>query len=272
MKVSLIIGIMIVGVIGIIAVFASMPSETWQDNRTDLTGVPLPDENKEKIDCLSRGGSWDNGCSIERRNVSSENEIGVTCLGKEECLALNVSQIIDGDTIYADSYKIRLSLVDTPEKGESGHMQATAFTSMSCPVGSRIIVDQDDGQPYDEYDRMLGKVYCETGILNEILLRNGHAEILTQYCSTSEFAGEAWAKKFGCVMKHQETTPLLTQESPKSTTTSKEDSCDALYPDVCIPSPPPDLDCGEISYRNFTVLPPDPHRFDGDKDGIGCEK
>jgi len=43
------------------------------------------------------------------------------------------------------------------------------------------------------------------------------------------------------------------------------------YPTVCIPSPPPDLDCGQISYRNFKVLAPDPHRFDGDNDGIGCE-
>ena len=47
--------------------------------------------------------------------------------------------------------------------------------------------------------------------------------------------------------------------------------CDPSYPTVCIPPPPPDLDCGEIPYRNFRVLPPDPHRFDGDKDGIGCE-
>lgn len=54
---------------------------------------------------------------------------------------------------------------------------------------------------------------------------------------------------------------------------AKPANCDRAYPDqdVCIPSPPPDLDCKDISYRNFTVLPPDPHRFDGDKDGIGCE-
>jgi len=32
------------------------------------------------------------------------------------------------------------------------------------------------------------------------------------------------------------------------------------------------LDCREISARNFPVLPPDPHRLDGnDNDGIGCE-
>jgi micrococcal nuclease len=41
---------------------------------------------------------------------------------------------------------------------------------------------------------------------------------------------------------------------------------------VCIPPPPPDLDCGDIPYKRFRVLPPDPHRFDGDNDGIGCER
>ncbi|HAX90449.1 MAG TPA: hypothetical protein DD379_12085 [Cyanobacteria bacterium UBA11162] len=48
--------------------------------------------------------------------------------------------------------------------------------------------------------------------------------------------------------------------------------CDRAYPGVCIPSPPPDLDCKDIQYRNFTVLPPDPHNFDGGGDGIGCEQ
>ena len=48
-------------------------------------------------------------------------------------------------------------------------------------------------------------------------------------------------------------------------------NCDPSYPDVCIAPPPPDLDCKDIPYRRFRVLPPDPHRFDGDHDGIGCE-
>ena len=48
-------------------------------------------------------------------------------------------------------------------------------------------------------------------------------------------------------------------------------NCDPSYPDVCIPPPPPDLNCGDIPYRQFTVLQPDPHCFDGNKDGIGCE-
>ena len=48
-------------------------------------------------------------------------------------------------------------------------------------------------------------------------------------------------------------------------------SCDSSYPDVCIAPYPPDLDCGEIGYSNFSVVGDDPHGFDGDNDGIGCE-
>jgi hypothetical protein len=47
--------------------------------------------------------------------------------------------------------------------------------------------------------------------------------------------------------------------------------CDPSYPDICIPSPPPLLNCRDIPHRNFRVLPPDPHGFDTDQDGIGCE-
>jgi hypothetical protein len=48
-------------------------------------------------------------------------------------------------------------------------------------------------------------------------------------------------------------------------------NCDSAYLDVCIPSPPPDLDCSDIQEKNFKVLSSDPHGFDGDNDGIGCE-
>ena len=51
--------------------------------------------------------------------------------------------------------------------------------------------------------------------------------------------------------------------------------CATSYPTVCIPPPPPDLNCGDIPYRNFRVrwdvADPDPHHFDGNHDGVGCE-
>ena len=58
---------------------------------------------------------------------------------------------------------------------------------------------------------------------------------------------------------------------PPTITTTEPDACDPSYPEVCIPSPPPDLDCDEIDYRNFKVVGSDPHGFDSDGDGWGCE-
>lgn len=71
--------------------------------------------------------------------------------------------------------------------------------------------------------------------------------------------------------------PPTTTTSPTTSTTAATTqptsggNCHPSYPTVCIPPPPPDLNCADIPHRRFTVLPPDPHRFDGDKDGIGCE-
>lgn len=48
-------------------------------------------------------------------------------------------------------------------------------------------------------------------------------------------------------------------------------ACDPSYPTICLPSPPPDLNCPQIPHQDFEVLPPDPHGLDADEDGIGCE-
>ena len=55
---------------------------------------------------------------------------------------------------------------------------------------------------------------------------------------------------------------------------SAQSSCDwASYPDFCIPpaSDVGDLNCADVGATDFTVYAPDPHGFDGDYDGIGCE-
>jgi micrococcal nuclease len=59
-------------------------------------------------------------------------------------------------------------------------------------------------------------------------------------------------------------------------TTTEGDSgggdCDPSYPDVCIASPPPDLNCDDVPFKNIRVVGSDPHGFDGnDNDGLGCE-
>ena len=60
-------------------------------------------------------------------------------------------------------------------------------------------------------------------------------------------------------------------DGPRSATIPDASRCDPSYPGVCFPPPPPDLDCGDISLRRFRVVGADPHRFDVDGDGLGCE-
>lgn len=120
------------------------------------------------------------------------------CTGVKLCITDKVIKIIDGDTISIKKQIIRLSLVNSPEKNQTGFAEAKSFTSTLCPVGSTITIDQDDKQPYDKYKRMVGKVFCGNKVLNSELVYNNHAIILKKYCSTSEFSSEVWAKKFGC--------------------------------------------------------------------------
>jgi|GEM_PF-1585857 len=73
-------------------------------------------------------------------------------------------------------------------------------------------------------------------------------------------------------VQQQPETPPIGREVEVGPPGGSEQRCDPSYPTVCIPPPPPDLDCDDIPYRNFVVRPPDPHRFDRDGDGIGCEE
>ena len=50
--------------------------------------------------------------------------------------------------------------------------------------------------------------------------------------------------------------------------------CEPSYPSLCIPKGSSDIDCPTLEKRgihDFKVIGSDPHGFDGDNDGIGCE-
>ena len=180
------------------------------------------------------------------------------CSGTAGCITGTVTSVIDGDTIKVDGQSIRFALVDAPKIKYDGG-QSLNFVEQVCPVGSTVVVDQDDDQLEDKYGRMLGVVYCNDLNLNKELLDSGLGDLYSAFCDQSEFSTHSWAIKHGCTSSENETTNQQTQ------------NCDSSYPDFCIPTFPPDLDCGDISQKRFTVLQPDPHRFDADKDGIGCE-
>ena len=123
--------------------------------------------------------------------------------------------------------------------------------------------NKNSGRSEGRYGRLLRYVWLEDGsIVNATLVAEGYAQVATyppdvRYVDRfTELQRMARAEGRG-----------LWDAVP---TKSAEGECDAAYPDACIPAPPPDLDCGEIAHRNFTVLAPDPHWFDRDRDGVGC--
>jgi len=243
--------------------FIDLMQKVEESKKEQSQGIPKVAESKQEQSQEIQ--KVDESKPAQSQIIQKETPQFFDCAGTAGCLTEYVTRIVDGDTIYTGNLKIRLSLTNTPEINQPGSSQATLFTEKLCPVGSSILVDQDDLQPMDEYGRVLAKVYCGNKVLNSELLYNGYANILTQYCSTSEFSGEPWAQEYGC--GHKEIPQPTTQPSQ-----TIENNCDASYPTVCIPPRPPDLDCGDVPYTNFQVLQPDPHGFDSDYDGIGCEK
>ncbi|MPZ50846.1 MAG: nuclease [Dehalococcoidia bacterium] len=193
-----------------------------------------------------------------------------------------VVRVVDGDTVEADialgsRATIRYIGVDTPETVAPGQpvgcFGKEASAHNKALVEAKTVYLEKDVSETDRFGRLLRYVYLENGdMVNELLVRDGYAQVATfppdvkyqqrflaaQQASRTESRG-LWSACAG---------PAPSTGQP---TQPAQGNCHPSYPTVCIPPPPPDLDCGDIAQRRFTVLAPDPHRFDADSDGIGCE-
>ena len=127
----------------------------------------------------------------------SDNPLNPSCKGRAKCFTGKMERIIDGDTYVISKQDMRVALANTPEKGEKGYSEAISFIEKICPVGSKVVVDQDDKQLYS-YNRMMAVVYCNGRNLSEELLKNNLAVLEKDFCTKSEFGNETWAKNYGC--------------------------------------------------------------------------
>lgn len=185
-----------------------------------------------------------------------------------------VVAIVDGDTIKVQMdgkvYSLRYIGIDTPEVGQVFAAEATQANSLL--VAGKTVTLISDVSNVDRFGRLLRYVIADGVFVNYELVREGFA-IAKRYppdtaCSAVFVSAQAQAQLYDAGRWAATQIPLATQ-TPRSGGINT--NCDPAYPDVCIAPYPPDLDCGQIPFRRFRVLPPDPHKFDRDGNGFGCE-
>lgn len=101
------------------------------------------------------------------------------------------TQVVDGDTIYLDNgKKVRFVGVNTPERGVEGYIASKNFVQKLC-LNKKVGLDIDDRKHNDKYGRTLAVVIVDGKNVNEMLLKEGLAEIM--YMPPSEFFPYDWA-------------------------------------------------------------------------------
>lgn len=207
-----------------------------------------------------------------------------------------------------EAITVRLACIDAPETAQAPYGEAASERLQALlPVGSSINVRPITE---DRYGRTVGEVFVEGKNLGPQLLVEGHAVAYRQYLSqcdanvylSAEYYAQRlrlgfwepanpvmpWDFRKGSSQNLEEPTaapsePIVRPAEPEPVYVelpeqpilppAASQSCDPNYAGACIPpySKVGDLNCGDIQARRFRSIGRDPHRLDGDQDGIACE-
>ncbi|MGH7549674.1 MAG: thermonuclease family protein [Gemmatimonadota bacterium] len=199
-----------------------------------------------------------------------------------------VEMIVDGDTIHCGGERVRLLLIDAPEENQGSFGRAAqAFLEAILPVGSEAGIALDV-ERRDRYGRLLAYVYRPDGrMVHAMMVRQGfavaypvppnvrHVDMIRAAGDSARTSGIGLysVEAFRCAPDafRDGTCRLDLGIITPSETPASAGGCHPSYSDVCIPPPPPDLDCADVPHARFRVTGVDPHRFDGNLDGVGCE-
>ena len=124
------------------------------------------------------------------------------------------TKVVDGDTIYLDNgEKIRFVGVNTPERGVEGYIASKNFVQKLC-LNKKVGIDVDDRKHNDKYGRTLGVVIVDGKNVNEMLLKEGLAEVM--YMPPSEFYPFNWADSDTHVADTHTSTSSSSSQAPSS--------------------------------------------------------
>ncbi len=155
----------------------------------------------------------------------------------------SVTRVVDGDTIEVvyrgRNLVVRLIGIDTPESVAPGEpvqcnaLAASRFTTQRLD-GERVRLEFDVERT-DRYGRTLAYVWLGHELFNETLVREGYA-FVTTYPPDVKYVDRFLAAQREARAHDRGVWGRCVHPRP----------CDPSYPDVCIPPPPPELDCSDI--------------------------
>jgi micrococcal nuclease len=206
-----------------------------------------------------------------------------------------VARVVDGDTVRVRvrgfDTVVRLIGIDTPETRhpsrpvECWGPEATARARALMPAGARVRLEADPSQDVrDRYGRLLAHVYTggRTGAasVNRALVASGAARVhvyggvpfrhVHAFRSSERVARAAGRGLWGPPCRGL-TRAGAPAPAPAPRDAPSDGRCDPNYTGACVPPYPPDADCADVG-RPVTVVGADPHNFDSDGNGRGCER
>lgn len=196
--------------------------------------------------------------------------------------AAQLNKVVSGDTIdvLIDGNLYTVRYIGIGALGSSDYIANSSRQENYALVINKDLTLVKGATDKNSAGQLLRYVLADGEFVNLDLAKNGYASAVSSppdtSCDAAFKAAEEdarsnlsgiWAFNLSAEPAAQDAAP---SESAK--VTAKPASCDPSYPDVCIPPPPPDLDCIHVPYKNFKVIPPDTHGLDEDGNGIGCDE
>ena len=191
-------------------------------------------------------------------------------------LPAKVISVVDGDTIKVDQegkqITVRLACIDAPETQQTGGKASSRRLEELIAIGTKIKLRMITE---DRYGRQVAEIYKDDRLINLQMVEDGQALVYEDYidpCDAQRYREaqhRAERLEAGVWSLDESIEPWLYRQGkrPDTPTASRGN-----LPD-CVSG---DCDCSHFSTQAdaqqvLNTFSGDPHRLDGDNDGLACE-
>lgn len=193
-----------------------------------------------------------------------------------------VISVGDGDTLRVQlqgaAETIRVACVDAPERNQAFGPEAGQRLQQILPSGQTVAVRAIE---QDRYGRTVAEVYRNGQSVGLQLVQEGYAVVYTQYlqgcaATADQYRQAEVAARSSRLNFWSQANPVMPwdfRRSGESTPAPAAPRSPSATLPACVQG---DCDCSDFSTQAqaqavLDAFPGDPHRLDGDRDGVACE-